>query len=197
MLSEQLCPIAEMFIEGALADNGVPGVDVTVIPDQVNQFINAAIAVVKPDYATEIFRTLSSIEKGMREHGIRPGWRYMAKNAEETAGEVTEAATTPGVYSLSQNTPNPFNPTTTIGYAVGVVSGQSPAPRGSAGSAVSSVRLAVYDLLGREVAVLVDEEKEPGNYTVQFDARGLASGVYLYRIEAGSFVETRRMTLVK
>jgi len=80
---------------------------------------------------------------------------------------------------------------------VGVVSRQSPAPRGTAGSVVSNVKLAVYDLLGREVAVLVDEQKQPGEYTATWDARGMASGVYIYRLTAGEFSEVKRMTLVR
>ena len=190
MLSEQLCPVAEMFIEAALASNSFPDVDVAVTVDQVTQFINAAIAVVKPDYAREVSRTLCFVEKGLREHGIRTGWQIFAKNSGEEADEITEAATTPEVFSLAQNSPNPFNPTTNIGYSVGVISSQSPVVS-------SHVRLTVYDLLGREVAVLVDEEKAPGNHTVQFDARGLASGVYLCRLSAGDFVATRRLILMK
>ena len=92
-------------------------------------------------------------------------------------------------FSLGQNYPNPFNPTTSIKYTVGVVSSQSPV--------ASSTRLVVYDLLGREVAVLVDERKEPGYYTVQFNAANLASGIYLYRLTAGGFVETKRLTLLR
>ena len=57
--------------------------------------------------------------------------------------------------------------------------------------------LKVYDILGREVATLVNERKAPGSYTVQFNASGLASGVYLYRLQAGSFVETKKMLIVK
>ena len=59
------------------------------------------------------------------------------------------------------------------------------------------VRLVAYDMLGREVMVLVDEKKEPGEYHVKFDAAGLASGVYLYRLTAGGFVQTKTMALVK
>ena len=59
------------------------------------------------------------------------------------------------------------------------------------------MRLAVYDLLGREVALLVDEQKAPGSYRVRLNALGLASGVYLYRLTAGDFVQTRKMTLVR
>jgi hypothetical protein len=90
---------------------------------------------------------------------------------------------------LDQNFPNPFNPTTIIPYTVPVS-----ADRGSAGS---HVRLALYDLLGREVAVLVDETKAPGTYTAPFRAVGMASGPYVYRLTAGGSSATRIMTLVR
>ena len=63
-------------------------------------------------------------------------------------------------------------------------------------SGVSNVKLTIYDLLGREVATLVNERKPAGTYTVRFDASGLASGVYLYRITAGSFVQSKKMVLL-
>ncbi len=85
-------------------------------------------------------------------------------------------------FGLEQNFPNPFNPTSEIRYQV---------------SESRHVRLAVYDLLGREVAVLVNETKAPGSYQATFDASGLASGVYLSRITAGDFVRTRSMVLTK
>jgi hypothetical protein len=85
-------------------------------------------------------------------------------------------------YVLEQNYPNPFNPSTRIKYTVGVA---------------NDVRLVVYDLLGREVAVLVSERKAPGSYKANFDGSALASGVYIYRFSAGSFVQSRKMTLVK
>jgi endonuclease/exonuclease/phosphatase family metal-dependent hydrolase len=92
-------------------------------------------------------------------------------------------------YQLSGNYPNPCNPTTTIGYTVGAVSGQQ--------TAVSGVRLAVYDLLGREVAVLVNEKQVPGTYYVQFDAARFASGVYFYSMQAGGFVQTRKLIVLR
>jgi photosystem II stability/assembly factor-like uncharacterized protein len=103
----------------------------------------------------------------------------------------------PTKMELMQNYPNPFNPSTVIKYDVGVVSGQSPAPRSTAGPVVSNVRLAVYDLLGREVAVLVNEKREPGRYELVFDGSRLPSGVYIYRLEAGSTVASRKMMLLK
>ena len=88
----------------------------------------------------------------------------------------------PSAPYLGQNFPNPFNPTSAINYQL---------------PGASDVRLVIYDLLGREVEVLVNERKAPGSYEVKFDAVGLASGIYLYRLTAGSFVHTRKMILVK
>jgi photosystem II stability/assembly factor-like uncharacterized protein len=88
----------------------------------------------------------------------------------------------PTEIALMQNYPNPFNPKTRIRYQV---------------SGVSDVKLAVYDILGREVAVLVDEKKTSGNYQVEFDGTKLSSGVYFYRLTAGDYVETQRMMLVR
>jgi hypothetical protein len=95
----------------------------------------------------------------------------------------------PQQISLKQNYPNPFNPTTTIRYTVGGIRGQ--------GLGISQVRLVVYDLLGREVAVLVNERKPPGSYEVRFDASALVSGVYMYCLKAGRYVESRTMLLLR
>ncbi len=86
--------------------------------------------------------------------------------------------------ALSQNYPNPFNPSTRIGYRV-------------SGLGSGWVKLSVYDILGREVAVLVNGEKQPGAYEVSFDGTGLASGVYIYRLSVGTFTQTHTMTLVR
>jgi len=92
------------------------------------------------------------------------------------------AAQVPQTCSLGQNFPNPFNPSTAITFSIAM---EVP------------VRLAVYNSLGLEVAVLADETMKPGNYTVSFDASKLASGTYVYRLTAGSFTDTKRMTLSK
>jgi hypothetical protein len=88
----------------------------------------------------------------------------------------------PTVFSLSQNFPNPFDPTRVVSY-------QWPA--------ASNVRLVVYDLIGREVSVLVNERKEPWSSTLQFNTSNLASGVYFYRITAGDFVRTKKLLLIR
>jgi hypothetical protein len=85
-------------------------------------------------------------------------------------------------YNLEQNYPNPFNPNTTINYQI---------------PELSFVTLKVYDVLGSEITTLVNEEKPVGSYEVEFDATILSSGVYFYRLQAGSFVETKKMVLMK
>jgi len=88
----------------------------------------------------------------------------------------------PSAYSLSQNYPNPFNPTTNIKFAV---------PRST------SVKISVFDVSGREVEVLVNEQLQPGTYQADWNASAYSSGVYFYKIQARDFSETKRMTLVK
>ncbi len=88
----------------------------------------------------------------------------------------------PAAYALDQNYPNPFNPSTSVGFDL---------------PASGDVRLSVIDLLGREVAVLVNGWKVAGHYEAGFDARGLASGVYFCRLAAGRFVQTRKMMLLR
>src|SRR5262249_5770128 len=88
----------------------------------------------------------------------------------------------PQSFNLSQNYPNPFNPTTAITYQL---------------SAVSQVSLRVFDILGQEVATLVNEQKQPGTYSVAWDASDVSSGVYLYRLQTGNFTETKKLVLLK
>jgi len=102
---------------------------------------------------------------------------------------VDEQLNLPHQVELYQNYPNPFNPVTVIEYAVGGNRGQE--------LGTSDVRLVVCDILGRDVAVLVNERKVPGSYEVKFDASGLPSGVYFYRLTAGDFAQTRKLLLVK
>jgi hypothetical protein len=97
-------------------------------------------------------------------------------------------------FSLMQNYPNPFNAGSTIAYSVpGTV---------SKSAAASGVRLAVYDILGRSVATLVDARQGPGEYSVRFDGTARASGVYFFRVEiqppgSGTLTAVRKMMLVK
>ena len=88
----------------------------------------------------------------------------------------------PGRFELLQNYPNPFNPSTKISFKL-QVSGFT--------------TLKVFDLLGREVRTLVNEEMKAGSYETTFDARGLASGVYFYRLQVGDFTDTKKLLLFK
>ena len=98
--------------------------------------------------------------------------------------------TFPDDYVLYQNYPNPFNPTTKIKYTI-------PSVETRHASSLQMVTLKVYDVLGNEVATLINEEKAAGEYEVEFNARNLPSAVYFYQLKAGSFVETKKMILVK
>ena len=100
----------------------------------------------------------------------------------------------PEQYLLSQNYPNPFNPATRIKFTIPNVT--------LSGVEGSRVQLKIYDVLGNEVATLVDEYKPAGIYEVEFnghsdEGQNLSSGIYFYRLEAGSFVETRKMIYLK
>jgi len=88
----------------------------------------------------------------------------------------------PTKFSLSQNYPNPFNPSTTINFALPIS---------------TEVSLKVFDILGREIATLVNEQMAQGIHTIQFDAKHLASGVYFYQLEAGKFRTVKKMMLLK
>jgi len=88
----------------------------------------------------------------------------------------------PQNFELRQNYPNPFNPVTTIKFGI---------PK------TSNITLKIYDILGREVAVLVNETKQPGYYTVEFNASNYASGIYLYRIESAGFTDVKKMLMIK
>jgi hypothetical protein len=97
-------------------------------------------------------------------------------------GDDDELLASPVEFALEQNYPNPFNPKTKINYSI---------------PEAGNVELKVYDILGNEVADLVNQEMVPGNYTANFNASALASGVYIYRLQTGSLVQTRKMIFMK
>jgi len=88
----------------------------------------------------------------------------------------------PAVYSLDQNYPNPFNPTTQINYSI---------------AKPGFVSLIIYDVLGREVANLVNEFQSNGSHSIRFDASTLSSGVYVYTVNSGEFAQSKKMMLIK
>uniref|UniRef100_A0A832DJM9 T9SS type A sorting domain-containing protein n=1 Tax=Ignavibacterium album TaxID=591197 RepID=A0A832DJM9_9BACT len=109
-----------------------------------------------------------------------------------TPTSVDDNKTFPDEFVLYQNYPNPFNPTTKIRYSIPASPKSSPKER-----TLNEVRIKVYDILGNEIATLVDEQKEAGYYEVEWDATQLASGVYFYRLQAGNFIQTKKMLLLR
>jgi hypothetical protein len=107
-------------------------------------------------------------------HGVLKVWNFLT--------DVNVSPTLPERTELFQNYPNPFNPTTTIGFKV---------------QSSGFVSLKVFDLLGREVATLANEERQPGEYSMTFDASNLPSGVYLYKMTSGSFTDVKKLILVR
>jgi len=106
----------------------------------------------------------------------------------------------PEKFVLSQNYPNPFNPATTIKYSLPVRQAGMPANFGDSDIHRNDSRiinLKIYDVLGQEIRTLVNEKQSPGNYQVQFDASGLPSGVYIYRLQAGNFNQSKKMILLR
>ena len=103
-------------------------------------------------------------------------------NGQQPKVAMIESEEAPGAFSLEQNYPNPFNPVTTIAYSLPVS---------------QHVIVTLFDVLGREVATLVNRQKTPGRHEVVFDAGTLPSGVYLYRLQAGPYIETKKLLLAK
>ena len=117
-------------------------------------------------------------------------WKSFDKPTPSDSNKITvdviDEEKLPVSFSLSQNYPNPFNPTTKIRYSI---------------PTAVHVQLKIYDILGREVAALVNENQKPGNYEVEFSTssgiRYLASGIYFYRLTGGNYTATKKMLLLK
>lgn len=129
------------------------------------------------DYNTSYYWRVKSVYQSYESDWSQP---YSFGTGTTTA--IGKGNDLPDTYSLDQNYPNPFNPTTVIKYAL---------------PEASRVHLAVYNILGRKVAVLANEKQSAGYHTIQFNATRLSSGFYFYRIKAGDFVKTRKMLLIK
>jgi hypothetical protein len=108
-------------------------------------------------------------------------WRDTLKIA-IVAGGIAQGEEIPQKYRLEQNYPNPFNPSTTIRYGL---------------PSRSHITLTVVNTLGQQVATLIQGEQEAGYHEIKFDASGLASGVYMYRLQAGDFVQSLKLTLLR
>jgi len=143
-----------------------------------------------PTYKYQTFE-VREVAKGttLDEYLVDGNKEVTLKNEETSTVELVPvglkgltASDNPDEFKLHQNYPNPFNPTTTIRYAVAVQ---------------SEVSMQVYNVVGKRVATLVNEQKSPGNYKVTFDASNLSSGLYFVKIQAGSFHDVQKLTLIK
>lgn len=134
------------------------------------------------------FKSIDIVQTGK---GLTSGRIYFDECLSNIVTDVDSEVSMPSEYQLVQNYPNPFNPETTIRYSV------------PAEAINENVSIKVYDILGGEVATLVNEVKAPGNYQVKFNARHLersremASGIYIYRMQAGKFVASKKLLLIK
>jgi hypothetical protein len=139
------------------------------VPDEITEYTRI-YAVIDPD------NTIAEIHENNNK-GFVPLSVYVTLSTKQFSSDEI-----PGQFRLHQNYPNPFNPKTIINYQLPVI---------------SKVDLSIYNLLGQKVANLVSERQPAGHYKVLFDAAGFASGLYFYRIEAGDFLQTRKMLLLK
>jgi hypothetical protein len=162
-----------VFTNGYSQDNGMVILDI----HKLNSMKEAARANT-PGFSTSVFSTANYIFFTDDLDGV-----YIYDRNEIITNISSHASgNIPANYKLFQNYPNPFNPTTTINFSV-------PKP--------GFVKIKVYDLLGREVSTLVNEDKPAGNYRVQFNAGKLGSGIYFYRMEAGAYSQTKKLLLLK
>jgi hypothetical protein len=137
------------------------------------------------------FRSINLVQSS---NGEMKGKIFFDDAISNVITDVNKELIVPSSYRLEQNYPNPFNPTTTIRYSI---------PSEFQNLSQHQVALKIYDLLGREISTLVNENKTPGNYEVKFNASGLSSGVYLYRIEIVNqnsgkiFIDSKKLILLK
>jgi hypothetical protein len=163
---------------------------VTVSPGEVALDVTATDGSAREVYSFDVNKGESylGILRDETSGKAQQGFTFEVFRADGTTVEAVistaseDEAAVPATFALHANYPNPFNPQTLIRYAL---------PQRT------PVRLAVYDVLGREVAVLVEAEQGAGQYEAVFGADALPSGVYVYRLEAGTFTQTRAMLLVK
>jgi Secretion system C-terminal sorting domain len=126
----------------------------------------------------------SPFQNGVWYHLSLFGWHsnWVIRGFLSNTVSVEDIKLNPTSFSLEQNYPNPFNPSTTIRYQI---------------HQTSFVSLKIFDVLGKEEAILVNEEKSPGNYEFIFNANNLSSGVYFFQLKVGNFISTRKMVLLK
>jgi len=160
----------------AQTDSGAGGLGHVAVVEAVND--DGTITVTESSYSTSLSSTSNFV---WRHRTVSPRWFQNFIHVSKLAPTSVERVEIPTIFSLCQNYPNPFNPATTIQFAL---------PKSGWAT------LKVFDILGKEVAILVSEELGAGYYSVRWQA-SVPSGIYFYRLQAGEFVETKRMVLLK
>lgn len=174
LISSYGASLAQIYMKAAT------GVEIKVPKNAIADMLVHTINEVESSYADEVAATLAYLKNEMPSHGIGLHSEPVAVN-NESATEI-EAGLTPHRFSLSQNFPNPFNPTTTINYSL---------------ANDNHVKITVYNTLGQVVAVLADEWQSSGTHAVRWDGRDQRSGLYIYKLETDGFAATKKMFLQK
>ncbi len=157
------------------------GIAGTVIGRTNTSFVDYGFNIINGGtIATYIVKAYTSTMESGYDHNVTYYGQYAAKVS--VSNQNSEFIDVPASVALEQNFPNPFNPSTEIHFSL---------------PDASHVKLSVFDLLGREVALLVDGERSAGYYSVQFDGKSLPSGIYFYRLQAGTYTEIKKMQLIK
>lgn len=174
LISDYSANLAELFLKT------VKKLEISVPSSRAANLLRLAIAQVEPNYAAEIAATLEYLENEMPLHPIQLQSQLIAWSSETAVANT--AASAPDQFSLAQNQPNPFNSLTTINYSL---------------AKDSPVRISVYNTLGQEVALLVNEFQSRGNHHALWNAEHQPSGLYIYRLEADGFSAVKKMFLQK
>lgn len=161
----------------ALYAKAAKNLNITVPPEAVADLLNLAITQVASSYAAEVAATLAYLENELPSHGIESQSQPVALQSEVAIEDLV-----PREFSLAQNQPNPFNPTTMINYSL---------------ANDSHVKITVYNTLGQVVSVLVDEFQSKGSHSVAWNAHQQPSGLYVYRLDADGLVASKKMFLQK
>lgn len=154
-----------------------------IINDELNW---CNLAFINGNGTTSQFNNYSFVDADLNSGKYFYRLKQIDYNGEYSYSKVIEVEILPEKFSLEQNYPNPFNPITKIKFSIPNIV-----------ESYFGTSLRVYDVLGREVAVLINEHKQPGQYEVEWNASGMQSGIYFYELKAGSFKETKKLILMK
>jgi hypothetical protein len=161
--------------------------------EQWNQIYSFEYGDCDPGYIV-VDRDFNVIVTGGSTNSNYPGhFDILTVKYSQLIGIKRDSSFVPKMFRLYQNYPNPFNPVTRIKFDIGMIPLSRGVPEGR--GVLTSLR--VYDILGREIETLVNEQLKPGTYEVEWDASNFSSGIYFYRIKTGNFTETKRMILLK